>query len=122
MAILEASVSHLRRGQSREPREFACAPMGVGPALLDAQQPVRTLARRSERELLFDAEVLGLGLDLGLGKQRAVGARRRERRSRPGVWGSHGASSNTAAWAASPSPRPTNPNRSVVVALTLMHF
>ena len=71
MPVLEAGVSHLADGDAREPGQLGGDPARIGRALLDLQQPVRTLARGSEGQLLLDVKVLGCGLEFA---PRASGA------------------------------------------------
>src|ERR1700726_2649362 len=133
MAILEAGEAHVACRHLRLSRKLRRHPSCIRATLLDAHQPVRTAARRDEGELLLDPEIVGSRFEFGRRQRRAMCARRVEGGTVPpfGVPAMHihggGLArslppSRTAALAASPSPRPMKPNRSVVVALMLMSW
>src|SRR5216683_5705272 len=116
MAILEPRVANVAGRHSGHAGNLGRHPAGIGGALLHAQQPVRSGPRRLERQLLLNLEIFGGGFELRGRQRRAMRSWRLQRGPRPRV---HGPSSTDAS-AASPSPRPMNPKRSVVVALILM--
>ncbi len=130
MAILVTAEPDVADGHASVSRELRRDPAGVGAALLDDEQAVIAGPLRLEAENLVDDEVLRLAADRTRGRRPAVRARRNAEAgngariaqlpSCPFWCALSPCASSTMAWQARPSPRPSAPSSSVVVALTLM--
>src|SRR6187402_1095250 len=112
MTVLHAGVTDIALSHAGEQRQLLRDETGIGTAFLDMHEPMFTATAGFEAEQFVNEEILGFDAQATAQRRATVGVRQFAHFSVRSI--------STTASAASPSPRPTKPSFSVVVAFTEM--